>query len=111
MNVLGWILPPLGVDSADVHLSHLTFLCQCKYSIEISICNGAVGWYQFGAGYYVSLCIHAQAGKVLSCAHISTVRDMYRQYFWAVATILTYVLLHILQELWMGLSLCQYGWS
>jgi len=49
MNVLGWILPPLEVDSANVHLSHLTFLCKCKYSIEISICNGAVGWYQFGA--------------------------------------------------------------
>ena len=74
-------------------------------------CNGAVGWYQFGAGYYVSLCIHALADKMLSCAHISTVRHMYRQYFRAVATILTYVLLHILQELWMGLSLCQYGWS
>jgi len=26
--------------------------------------------------YYVSLCIHALADKVLSCAHISTVRDM-----------------------------------
>jgi len=53
MKVLGWILPHLGVDSADVCLSltcssktllcssqricTLNFWCKCEYSIEISI--------------------------------------------------------------------------
>ena len=67
MNVLGWILHPLGVDSADVHLSltcssktilcssqrifSLSFTGKCEYSIEISIGNGAVGWYQYSTYY------------------------------------------------------------